>query len=419
VNNTEFDTRRATRLAAMKRRANGLLVFAALVFVASHIWGESEGTWGFVRAAAEAGMVGGVADWFAVTALFRHPLGIPVPHTAIIPRGKDAIGRGLGEFIERSFLDPDQLVERVRQADPAGRIAHWLSSGDHAEQAAKQAAVVMAGVADALADEDVQAGISEALTDRLEHVDVTPAVGAVVDWAIEGGHHKALVTAALRGLSTTLTESEDMLRERLGSETPWWVPGNVDDIVFQRLNAGVQSFLQDLIDQPDHELRLQIDQRAIALASDMRTSEVIRRRGEQIRDELLSDPKTQDWTAALWTSIKDTISDAATTSDSALRQRFEHAFRNVGERLQSDEHLANRVNTWTVSIARQLTEQSGGEVARLVASTVDRWDAKETAHRLELQVGRDLQFIRINGTLVGALVGVLIHTVELALRSGA
>ena len=409
-----IDSRRITRLLAIKRRANALLVIAVLMFVASHIWGSDAGGWGFVRAAAEAGMVGGVADWFAVTALFRHPFRIPIPHTAIIPRGKDAIGRGLGEFIERSFLAPDHLVERVRQANPAGRVAGWLQSGDHAEQAAKQAAVLMAGIADALAEEGVQQGIAEALTERMENVDVTPVIGAVVDWAVGGGHHQALVTAALRGLSTTLVESEDMLRDRLSQESPWWVPGNVDDIVFQRLNTGLQSFLQDLIDQPDHELRKNIDHRAIALALEMRTSDVLRRRSEQIRDELLSDPKTQEWTAALWASIKTTISEAATTSDSALCQRFERAFLNISRRLQTDEALSEQVNTWTISIVRQLTEQSGGEVASLVASTVDRWDADETAQRLELLIGRDLQFIRINGTIVGSLVGLLIHTAELA-----
>ena len=399
----------------MKRRANGLLVFAALVFVASHVFGADDGTWGFVRAAAEAGMVGGVADWFAVTALFRHPLGIPIPHTALIPRGKESIGRGLGEFIERSFLDTAAITERIRSAHPALRLAEWIETADHAAQAAKQAAVILSGITDALADEDVQAGISEALTDRLRETDLTPAVGAVVDWAVAGNHHQALVTAALRGVSTTLADSEDMFRERLGSESPWWVPGNVDDLVFQRLNNGVQAFLSELIDQPDHELRKQIDERAVTLASDMRTSDILRQRGEALRDQLLDDPATQEWIAALWTSIKATINDAAETPESVLRVRLEEAFRTVGERLRSDEDLATRVETWMTSIARQLLDQSGGEVAALVASTVDKWDAEETSQRIELLVGRDLQFIRINGTVVGALVGVAIHLLVLAL----
>lgn len=399
----------------MKRRANGLLVFAALVFVASHVFGADDGTWGFVRAAAEAGMVGGVADWFAVTALFRHPLGIPIPHTALIPRGKESIGRGLGEFIERSFLDTAAITERIRSAHPALRLAEWIETADHAAQAAKQAAVILSGITDALADEDVQAGISEALTDRLRETDLTPAVGAVVDWAVAGNHHQALVTAALRGVSTTLADSEDMFRERLGSESPWWVPGNVDDLVFQRLNNGVQAFLSELIDQPDHELRKQIDERAVTLASDMRTSDILRQRGEALRDQLLDDPATQEWIAALWTSIKATINDAAETPESVLRVRLEEAFRTVGERLRSDEDLATRVETWMTSIARQLLDQSGGEVAALVASTVDKWDAEETSQRIELLVGRDLQFIRINGTVVGALVGVAIHVLVLAL----
>lgn len=409
------DERRSQRLRAMKLRANGLLVFAALTFVASHVLGSDDGIWGFVRAASEAGMVGGVADWFAVTALFRHPLGIPIPHTALIPRGKESIGRGLGEFIERSFLDTEAIVARIREAHPARRLAEWIETGDHAAQAAKQAAVILSGVTEALADEDIQAGISVALTERLRDTDLTPAAGAIVDWAVAGNHHQALVTAALRGVSVTLADSEQLLRDRLGAESPWWVPGNVDDAVFQRLNDGVQSFLAELIDQPDHELRRQIDDRAVQLASDMRTSAVVRARGEELRDQLLDDPATQEWIAALWSSIKATINEAAETPDSELRIRLEDAIVSIGSRLRTDEHLAARVETWVTTITQQLLDQSGGEVATLVASTVDRWDAEETSERIELLVGRDLQFIRINGTLVGALVGVAIHTLVVAL----
>lgn len=393
----------------MKRRATGLLVLAAAVFVASYVWGADDGGWGYVRAAAEAAMVGGVADWFAVTALFRHPLGIPIPHTALIPRGKDAIGRGLGEFIERNFLDTDGLVARIEAANPARRLGKWLTDPEHAQAAAQQATVVIAGVADALADEDIQAGIQDALTERLQHIEIAPIIGAVADWAVEGNHHQTIVTAALHAASKGIADNQLFLRVRLGEESPWWVPGSVDDVVFHRLYEAIQAFLAEMAEDPDHPFRKQLDVRAVELARDLQTSPELQRRAEGLRDELLQHPDFQAWTDSLWDDIKATISTAAETPDSALRRRLEQAFQQGGARLEGDAELQQRINTWVVALARQLAEQSGGEVARLVASTVDRWDAVETSRRLELQVGRDLQFIRINGTLVGGLVGILIH----------
>ena len=237
-----WDERRARRLRTMKIRAVGLLVVAALVFVASYIWGAGDGWWGYVRAAAEAAMVGGVADWFAVTALFRHPLGIPIPHTALIPRGKDAIGRGLGEFIERNFVDTDGLVERIDTANPARRLGTWLRDPEHATAAAQQATVIISGVTEALADEDIQAGIQEAVTDRLKNVEVGPIIGSVTDWAIEGNHHQTIVSAALQAAAKGIDDNQQFLRARLGRESPWWVPGTVDDAVFHKLYDAIQSF---------------------------------------------------------------------------------------------------------------------------------------------------------------------------------
>ena len=393
----------------MKIRAGGLLVVAALVFVASYIWGAGDGWWGYVRAAAEAAMVGGVADWFAVTALFRHPLGIPIPHTALIPRGKDAIGRGLGEFIERNFVDTDGLVERIDTANPARRLGTWLRDPEHATAAAQQATVIISGVTEALADEDIQAGIQEAVTDRLKNVEVGPIIGSVTDWAIEGNHHQTIVSAALQAAAKGIDDNQQFLRARLGRESPWWVPGTVDDAVFHKLYDAIQSFLAEMADDPDHHFRKQLDVRAIELARDLQTSPELMHRAEALRDELLQHPDFQTWIDGLWTDMKATIADAAETPDSALHQRPEAAFRTGGLRLETDTDLQHKVNTWIVALARQVAEQSGGEVARLVASTVQRWDARETSRRLELQVGRDLQFIRINGTLVGGLVGVIIH----------
>ncbi len=405
-----WDEERARDLAVARRRATGLLVFAALVFVATHVFTDGTGFWGYLQSAAEAGVVGGVADWFAVTALFRHPLGIPIPHTAIIARGKAVFGRGLGEFIAHNFLDPDQLAERLRDLDPASRLGEWLVRPSNAEVVARQGSGVIAGIADALGDEEIQESIRQAVEERIRTVELTPILGGAIELAMEGGHHHVLVDATLRGASRAIEENQDLLRERIRQESPWWIPESVDLMVFEKVYDGLQRFVRDVTADPDHEIRRHFDSQALLLADRLKASPDLRMQGEQLKAELLNHPEFQAWAQVLWTDLKQQLTRAAGEPESELRRRLEVWTIAAGERLAHDPDLRHRVNTWVVSVSRQVVEQSGGEVADLIASTVDRWDANEASRRLELLLGRDLQFIRINGTLVGALVGLLIHS---------
>jgi uncharacterized membrane-anchored protein YjiN (DUF445 family) len=405
----QLDERRARRLRSMKRNAGALLVLAAAVFVAMRLWTDGTGVAGYVEAAAEAAMVGGVADWFAVTALFRHPLGIPIPHTALIPRGKDAIGEGLGEFVQRNFLDPDQIVQRIQEGDVAARLGTWLDDADHARTVAGQAAAVIAGVTDALQDEDIQQGIQDAVASRIREIEVSPIIGTVIEKAMEGGHHHTMIDAALGGFARSVAENRHVLRDRIRRESPWWVPEAVDDVLFQKVYDAAQRFVAEVTADPDHEIRRHLDARARELAGRLRDDPTLRAQAEALKHELLEHAEFQAWTDELWADIKGSLRDAADRPDSELRRRLEKAVRSAGTRLQADAELRHRVNTWIGSVSRQVAARSGNEVAAMISSTVKRWDATETSRRLELQVGRDLQFIRINGTLVGGLVGLLIH----------
>ncbi len=405
-----WDEERSAQLKASRRRATGLLVVVVLVFAATHLFTDGRGFWGFVQAASEAGVVGGIADWFAVTALFRHPLGIPIPHTAVIPRGKDAFGRGLGEFVADNFLDADLLTDRLREIDPADRLALWLMRPHNADMVARRAAGVMVGLSDALDDDEVQAAIREAIDDRVRRVELTPLLGTVAKLAMEGGHHHALVDAALLGLSNTIEENQDLFRQQLRRESPWWVPEPVDEVVFQKVYDGAQRFISDVTSDHDHPLRSHLDSRAEDLITKLSESPEIRGRGEELKRAFLDHPEFAAWTDDLWTDLKRYISRAAAEPESDLRRRLVKWTTAVGERLATDSALRERVNRGVISVVRQGVEQSGEEVTSLIASTVERWDAQETSRRLELLLGRDLQFIRINGTMVGALVGVVLHT---------
>ncbi len=409
-----FDELRARRLRNMKRSAVGLLVLAALVFAATFLFSDGEGWWGYVRAASEAAMVGGIADWFAVTALFRHPLGIPIPHTALIPRGKDAIGRGLGEFVQRNFMSPESLVDRVREADLSRRLGEWLREPANASAAARQAAGVIAAIAETLNEDEIRASIRETVAGRVEAIDTAALVGSVLDKTVAGGHHETLVTAGLRGVGKAVADNRDVLRDRIHTESPWWVPQYLDDVVFEKIYVSLQQFIADVAENPDHEIRRSINERAATWVEELRTSPDLANRADQLKRELLNHPEFAAWTDGLWESLKEQLTAAADEEDSVLRHRLEQLALTTGDRLVTDEKLRDQVDAWVGNLARHLAERSGSEVAALIATSVERWDADETSRRLELQVGRDLQFIRINGTLVGGLAGVVIHAIVVA-----
>jgi uncharacterized membrane-anchored protein YjiN (DUF445 family) len=404
-----FDEIRARRLRKMKRSALALLLLAALVFVATFVWTDGSGWAGYVRAAAEAAMVGGIADWFAVTALFRHPLGIPIPHTALIPRGKDAIGRGLGEFVQRNFMNPESLVDRVKEADLSRRLGEWLAEPANAAAAARQAAGVIAAVAETINEEEIRDGVREMMEARIEAVDAAPLLGTVLDRTVAGGHHEALISAGLRGVGRTITDNRELLRQRIRTESPWWVPEYLDDVVFEKIYVSLLEFVNEVADNPDHEIRRMLNDRIEVLVEHLRTSAELAERADQMKRQLLEHPDVTAWIDGLWDSVKQHLTAAAERPESDLRKRLEQLALSTGRRLVEEPDMRDQLDTWVGNLARHLAERSGPEIASLIASTVERWDADETSQRLELQVGRDLQFIRINGTLVGGLAGVVIH----------
>lgn len=396
----------------MKAVATSLFVLAAVVFVVARALEDDRPWLGYVRATAEAAMVGALADWFAVTALFRHPLRIPIPHTAIIKKRKDDIGASLGGFVEANFLTRSVVTERLAAAGLAGRLGHWLSQPDNARTIGAQSAAVVRGVTEILQDDVVQSGLESMITERARQVKVAPLVGRAIDIAIEGGHHQSLVDGVLVAIDRFLDDNAMSFRNRLTQESPWWVPETIDDKVFERIYGAVRRFLTEVGDDEYHELRRAIDQRSRKLAQDLRTSPAMIERGEELKMELLAHPDVRAWSNNLWTSVKAGLIEATEDPQSELRIRMEQALVDAGRSLEADPVLRAKIDDWLISAVGYVAEQFRGEVAGLIATTVQGWDTDETADRIELQVGRDLQFIRINGTLVGGLAGLVIYTVS-------
>jgi len=410
-NATADEERRRTDLRRMKATATGFLGAASVVFVIARIVEESTPWVSFVRATAEAAMVGALADWFAVTALFRRPLGLPIPHTAIIPTRKDDIGRGLGTFVQQNFLTREVVEERLAGVALASRLGAWLADPENAARVADQAGAVLRSTLDTLRDDDVQQTLEAAVSRRVRAIEAGPVLARAIDLAVADGRHQELLSVLLRKVAEAIDENEDVLRAQLERETPWWVPDRVDDRLFRRVHSGVQRILNEVADDPDHEMRATVDARVRKLADDLSRSPAMRARAEALKEELIDHPALRDWSSTVWADLKARLLDRSADPDSTLRRRLAEAVASFGERLRDDPVLQARVDEWIATTAVEVVERSKGEVGEVIASTVARWDPTEATDRIELQVGRDLQFIRINGTVVGGLAGLVIHSV--------
>ena len=405
------DALRRRNLVRMKGAATSLLLAATRVFIIPRSL-EDRWSWlGYVRATAEAAMVGALADWFAVTALFRHPLGLPIPHTAIIPNRKDQLGRGLGTFVQTNFLAPAVLSERLRSVGVAQRLGAWLSQPEHAHRLSSNAGALVRGLTEVMGDEDIQRTLETGILQRVREVPAAPLMARVVEAAMSGRHHQALLDTTLNGLSGLLEENRGLLRQKLAEQSPWWLPEPIDDRLFKKFFAGVQGFLAEVAGDPDHELRHQLDIRVAELAVRLRTDPALIARGEQLKAELLEHPEVRAWLDSLWRNTKASILAVADDPDSDLRRRLDAGLERAGRSLQEDPVLQAKVNSWIEKVVSYLAEEYGHEIADLIATTVARWDGAEASRRIELQVGRDLQFIRINGTVVGGLAGLAIYSI--------
>jgi uncharacterized membrane-anchored protein YjiN (DUF445 family) len=406
------DPERARDLARMKRLATGLFLAAAAVFLACVLLGEEAGAWvGYVRATAEASMVGALADWFAVTALFRHPLRLPIPHTAIIPRKKDQIGESLGTFVQENFLTRAVVEEKLTTVDVPGRLGTFLAAPGRAERLAGDASVVLTALTSLLRDEDLEPAVAGIVDRKAHETPAAPVLARILELVVEGDRHQEVLSAALRLLARFLEENRLVFRAQLGDASPAWVPDWVDNRVFDKVFTGLQGFLEEVGADPRHELRRSYDARLRAYVHALRTDPDTAARVEDLKKELLEHPAVRAWSGSLWTNAKNAVLAAAADPDSELRSRLAGLIGDGARLLQTDPTVRELVQRHTHRIAGYLVERFSGDLAELVSSTVARWDTEETSRRIELQVGKDLQWIRVNGTVVGGLAGLVIYTV--------
>lgn len=403
----EADERRRENLRRMKLFATGLLVLAAVVYALTT---GSDGWLGFVNAAAEAAMVGALADWFAVTALFRHPLGIPVPHTAIIPTRKDALGRSLQEFVTQNFLAEDVVREKVQRADVGRRLGTWLSVRANADRVAAEISRGLSHALRGLKDDDATLILEHAILKPLGQRPWSPPAGRLLKRLVEDGAHHRIVDLGFEHLHRWLRENDTAVVEIVMERAPSWTPRWVNERLAERVYGEVVSFVEDIRSDPAHQVRLGIDDMLAKLASDLQSDPHTMRRADRIVARLVSHPDTRAALTDVWAHTRHVLIEAAEDPGSELRHRVVDGLMGFGERLVDDEGLRARVDRRVQDITGFLVRTYGHEVSSVISDTVERWDATDAARRIELHVGRDLQFIRVNGTVVGGLAGLVIHT---------
>ncbi len=402
---------RARLLRATKRQAGGLLITVTVIFVASSLFVGGHGWLVWVQATAVASMVGGLADWFAVTALFRRPLGLPIPHTAIVVERKDRFGETLGSFVQESFLSADAVTERLRSAHALDRLTSWLAEPVNADLVAGRLLEVAATGADLVANDDVHDLFDNLVRGRMEHVALAPAAGRVLEQLTREERHQPLVDAALASLSRYLAVHGTELHRRLGRRSPWWLPGPVETRVVNRFIERSQAVLADMAADRSHPLRIQIDEGLVTLARDLKTSPELRRRGQELTADLLAQPQLRATALTVWDDIKKRLRVQIDDPASPLRARLAEVVTRGAGRFRHDPALVAATERAVESALATTLQRFETELASLVSGTIARWDASETSRRLELLLGPDLQYIRINGTVVGGLAGLLLHGV--------
>ena len=409
-----LDARRRRDLRQMRLVATGLLVFAAVVYLVTR--GHDEGLLGFVNAGAEASMVGACADWFAVTAIFRHPFGLPIPHTALIPRKKEMIGRSLEEFVSENFMREEIIRERVLDAEPTRRAAEWVLGPGHAKRLVDEVATVTVHALHRIPDADVRAVIEQAVLPRLKQEPISSLAGGLLDQVVRDEAHVALVDLALDELRVWLVDNEDLFESLITQRAPVWVPDAINDLVARKVHTEALKWLADIRNDPRHDVRQALDKLLVDLADDLQHDPVTQAKAERLKERLLSHPQVPDTAMSLWSSLRSVVVAALEDEEGPVRTRAVKEVTGLAERLLADKSVRDRVDARICDATVYAVERYGAEVTQVISATIDRWDGKETAERVELQVGRDLQFIRINGTIVGGLVGVVIHAVSVVIH---
>ena len=395
------------RLRRMKRLPLLLLLLMAVLFLLTLRRAEPWADW--VHAFAEAGMIGALADWFAVVALFRHPLGLPIPHTAIIPQRKNEIGQNLARFIGDHFLHPDAVRAKLESVSLAQKAAAWLQTKAGRERVVQSGLSLLLWMAGAWHEESVRQFVRRLSVRQLERLDFAPLLGKTLDWLMQDRRHQQVLTHALRYAVILLHDNRETIRGNVRRESPWWLPGFIDDRILQQMLNRIESLLMQMSLDPDHPMRSDFDVVLQRWTTELRTATALREAAEHFRQAAMNNEDLQEYFYQLWMDLVAAVETDIQSPESSMRAQLDRLVASLAGELARDTQMQAVVDRWLTELAVASVQDNRDAIASLISDTVDSWDAQETSQRVELAIGHDLQYIRINGTLVGGLVGLMIH----------
>lgn len=405
------ETLQQDQLNRMRMIALALLLAMALLLVLARRLEGAWPPWPYVAAFAEAAMVGGLADWFAVSALFRHPLGLPIPHTAIIPRNKERIGESIGNFLQYNFMTEQVLREELAGVDFATAAADWMAGKDNSDAVAAQLAHAVPAVLRALDDDKVRAFLCSALAGSLDGVKLGPALAELLNLLIAGRQHHLLLERMLGIVARALEQNRPYIRQKVHENSPRWLPRAIDEKLFERILEGVHNILIE-IQGEDSEWRARFDQATHELVARLASSEEYESKLHAMLERSLTHAGFQQYLADVWAGIRARLLADTARADSHIAARAALALRALGAALQHDAAMRERINTWLRAVVADTIVERRDVIASVVWRVIRKWDAETVSRKFELQVGKDLQYIRINGTVVGGAVGVLLHALQ-------
>lgn len=410
------EARRRRELRRHKTFVTALLAAAAVIFLACSFWqsraGGAPGWVGYVRAAAEAGMVGGLADWFAVTALFRHPMGLPIPHTALIPRNKDRLGDSLSGFVGENFLNAELITEKVATAEIPLRVGQWLATPENAAKASSEVGRLVGNALRAIDPADAEALIRGGIVDKLAQPEWGPPLGRALGQLIEDGRVQPVVDDVVGWACRKVEDSQELIVSMVDGRAPSWAPKFVNDLVGERIYRELLGWCRDVAANPNHEARVALLGYITQLSVDLQHDPQLMARVEGWKDELMASRPVAAAAPAIWERTSAGLIDAAGDPQSLLRRKVEEYALDWGQRLVSEPELRDQFNRRITDVAAFVASNYSGQITAIISETVQAWDAEEASDKIELMVGKDLQYIRLNGTIVGSLAGLVIYTIS-------
>ncbi|WP_312991533.1 DUF445 domain-containing protein [Chryseobacterium flavum] len=407
------DEAKRKQLRKYKLFATGLFILMAAIFITTTILQKSYSShWiGYVRAFSEAAMVGALADWFAVTALFRHPLGLPIPHTNLIENSKQKLGDNLGSFVVSNFLSPQNIRPYIQKLKISNFVGEWLGKQKNQEILLKNLSDIVLDILNKLDNSTVSRFISKKVSDMTDDIKLNKIVGNGISYILEKNDHQRIITNLSKQIKEYIIENDEMIKERVRKGSYSFIPSFVDNKIADKIADGLSDFFKEIEENPEHEVRQLITQKIHDFSVDLKEDSKWENEFKTIKNGLLKNDKLEEYSNDIWISIKETLIKELQESDSTLKKYLYRNLDEFSQNLKTDENLQNKIDHWVRVTAYKYILKNTHQFGNLISTTVGNWQGKELSEKLELEVGKDLQFIRVNGTLVGGLVGLIIYTI--------